>query len=118
MGPVPFPILFAGALWSVAPQLVGAQAGLVADLAAIFPSLAGALGARFVSSDLLLLSGRLLQSFLGRPSLVHSRRTAPEVSGREFVPPHHAEYPSLLSLPRIRAPLLPDARCLAGAVVH
>ena len=56
------------------------------------------LGASWLSSHLLLLSRRILQSVLGRPAGLHSGRTAQELLGRAVVPAHYAECASIFSL--------------------
>src|SRR6266487_5875114 len=58
-------VLFAGNFWCLAAQLVWTQTCLVAGVAHFFSGVVGALGARRISSHLLLLPGRILQIFLG-----------------------------------------------------
>src|SRR6266487_4355615 len=58
-------VLFAGNFWCLAAQLVWTQTCLVDGVAHFFSGVVGALGARRISSHLLLLPGRILQIFLG-----------------------------------------------------
>ena len=58
------------------------------------------LGAGRVSSDLLLLSRRILQIILGRSARLRGRRAAQALSGRAIVSADPAEHSSLLSLSR------------------
>src|SRR6266540_1302188 len=94
-------ILFAGDFRRFIAQLVWAEARVVAELAYLFSRAADSLGASGLSTDLLLLSRRVLQSILGRSTRVHGRRTAQELLGRAVVPARHAKCASLLSLSRI-----------------
>src|SRR6185503_21200339 len=63
---LPLALLFSGAFWGIAAQLVRWQTGLVARLADFFSGLVDSLGAGRVPPDLLLLPGCILQSVLGR----------------------------------------------------
>ena len=60
--------------------LVWAETELVAGLAFVFARASDSLGARRISTHLLLLSRRLLQSVLGRSAGVHRRRAAQNLS--------------------------------------
>ena len=53
-------------------------------------------------AHLLLLPRRVLQGVLGRPAVVHRRRAAQELLGRELVSADPAERPSLLPVPVAR----------------
>src|ERR1700737_1790328 len=53
-------VLFAGAFWQFAAQLVRSEANLVADLVSLFAGVINSLGAGRISTHLLLLSRRLL----------------------------------------------------------
>ena len=90
--------LFAGTFWRFAAQLVWTKAIVVAGLAHLFPRILNSLGARRVSTHLLLLSRRVLQSVLGRSASVHRGRAAQDLLGRTFVPAHHAKCAPLFSL--------------------
>ena len=78
----------------------------------------GSVGSGGFSVHLLLLSRRLLQSVLGRPDQLRRRRTAKGISGRKFLPAHHAEHSPLLPLPGAVVHSRPRARRLEGDVVH
>src|ERR1700756_6020249 len=69
-GQLPVSVLFAGAVWEFAACDFRAEAGLVACLAFVFAGSPGALGAGRIPAHLLLLSGRVLQSVLGRSASV------------------------------------------------
>ena len=69
-------------------------------------------------ADLLLLPRRVLQGVLGRPAVVHGRRAALELLGRELVSARPAERPSLHALPVARRPARSSLRRVEGAVVH
>src|SRR5436309_10953128 len=71
-----FAVLFSGTVWRFAPQLVWTETGLVAAVAFIFAGAFYSLGTRWLPAHLLLLSWRLLQSFLGRSASMHRRRAA------------------------------------------
>src|SRR6266487_279425 len=58
-------VLFTRNFWCLAAQLVWTQTCLVDGVAHFFSGVVGALGARRISSHLLLLPGRILQIFLG-----------------------------------------------------
>src|SRR6266480_5037050 len=90
---------------------------MVAELAYIFTSVVGALGARRLSAHLLLLSRRLLQVVLGRSASMHRGRTPKDISRRAFVSPHHAKRTPVFSLSRISFPDHSNDRCLEGALV-
>ena len=79
---LPFAVLFAGDFRRLAAQLVRAEAGLVAGLAAVFAGAADPLGAGVVPADLLLLPRRLLQSVLGRSAGLRRGRAAQDLSRR------------------------------------
>src|SRR5262245_44786838 len=68
---LPLPVLFAGAVWRFAPQLVWTETGVVASLAHLFPCALNSLGAGRLPAHLLLLSRCLLQSFLGGSACMH-----------------------------------------------
>ena len=112
-----FAVLFAGDFWRFTAQLVWCQAGMVAELAYVFASVVGALGARRLSAHLLLLSRRLLQSVLGRSASMHRGRTPKDISRRAFVSSHHAKRTPLFSLSRVHLSRHPHNRCLEGALV-
>ena len=69
------------------PRIVGsAQARLVARLVAVLSCPADSVGSRGVSPHLLLLSRSVLQSLLGRSSLLHRRRAAKVYRGENSFP--------------------------------
>src|SRR5438132_5677179 len=59
-----FSVLFAGAFWQFAAQLVRSEANLVADLVNFFAGALNSVGAGRISADLLLLSRRVLLGVL------------------------------------------------------
>src|SRR5574338_1165764 len=98
--------------------MVRPETWLVAGLASVLasasdPSLPGA-----VSLHLLLLSRRVLQGVLGRPTVLCGRRAAQVVPRGALVSAHHAEHPPLLPLCRGAVPVRARLRCLEGDVVH
>src|SRR5215475_13366087 len=93
-------VLFAGNFWRFAAQLVWAKTRLVARLATFLSSAVSSLGACRLSSYLLLLSRRILQSLLGRSASLHSGRATQKLLGGAIVPAHHAKCAPLFSLPR------------------
>src|SRR5881296_1251170 len=93
-------ILLARTFRLLAPQLVWRQTRLVARLADLFSCVADPLGAGRISSHVLLLPRRVLQSILGRPAVVHGQRTAQSLSRRSVAAADPAKCPPLLSLPR------------------
>src|SRR5439155_14823858 len=90
---------------------------MVAELACVFTSVVSTLGARRLSAHLLLLSRRLLQSFLGGSASMHRGRTSKDISGRTFLPSHHAKHTPLFSLSRVHLSRHPHDRCLEGTLV-
>ena len=78
-GRLPVSILFSGIVWRVAARDFRTQTGVVAGLVIVFAGAPGLVGARRVQTDLLLLSRRLLQSFLGRPARLRSGRAKKRV---------------------------------------
>ena len=83
----------------VAAQLVRTEAGGVAGVAAVFAGAADPADPGVLPADLLLLPRRLLQGVLGRSAVLHRRRAALELLGRELVSAHPAERPSLHAVP-------------------
>ena len=86
-------------------------------MAFFLPSPADSVGAWFVSADLLLLSWRLLQSFLGRSSRLQCWRAAQDLPWRTLLSTHCAKCASLYSLPGYGAACFPCSRRLESAVV-
>ena len=80
----------------------GRKPGDVARVAAVFAGAADPADSRLLPVDLLLLPRRVLQGVLGRSAVVHGRRAALELLGREFVSAHPAERPSLHAVPVAR----------------
>src|SRR5262249_37356947 len=101
----------------VAAQSIRAEARVVAELGTVLPCAINFVGAWPVSRDLLLLSRRLLQSVLGRSSVLHRGGASQELPWRGFVSARSPECPSLFSLPRPGASLHFGARRLEGDVV-
>src|SRR4029453_3155165 len=98
-------------------QRVRPQAGLVAALAAFFAGAPDSPSAAGVSSNLLLLSRRILQGVLGRSSFMRRWRATIALPWRAIVPAHLAEHPSLLSVSRPAVSCRPRLRRLEGALV-
>ena len=97
----------------------GPEAGGVAGVAAVLAGAADPADPGPVPAHLLLLPRRVLQGVLGRPAVLHRRRAAVELLGRELVSAHPAERPSLHAVPRRSAVLVhPGVRRVEGAVVH
>ena len=78
-------VLFTGDLRRLAAQLVWTEAGRVARVAAVLAGAPHPADSRTVPLDVLLLPRRVLQGLLGRSAVVHRRRAALELLGREFV---------------------------------
>ena len=83
----------------VSAQLVRPEARGVAGVAAVFAGAADPADPGALPADLLLLPRRVLQGVLGRSAVVHGRRAALELLGRELVSAHPAERPSLHAVP-------------------
>src|SRR5262249_46141935 len=102
----------------VTAQLVWSEAGELAWLAAVFSRAVHPADSRSLPADLLLLSRGVLQSVLGRSTVVHGRRAAIELPGREFISAPSAELPSLRAVSLARSPADSVRGRLEGAVVH
>src|SRR4029450_1582067 len=106
-GTVPFAILLTGNFRRFTRKLVWSEASLVAGGIALVARAAHSLGSGRFSADLLLLSRRLLQSVLGRSTVMHSRRASESLSRRTFLPSDPPECSSLFPLPGPGLPRLP-----------
>ncbi len=89
----------------------------LAALAALVAGFFDLVGSGGLSVDLLLLSRRLLQGFLGRPAFLHCGRAPQELPGGTLLPAHPSERPPLLSLSGSGVSGFPRLRRLEGAVV-
>src|SRR5215471_11166239 len=98
-------------------RVVRAQAGLVSGNPPVFSGAAHPAVSWPLSPDLLLLPRCLLQSLLGRPSVVRRRRAAEELLGRAVVPTDSAERAPLLHVRRGALPGDAVVRRLEGAMV-
>ena len=84
-------VLFSRALRQLASQLVRPEAGGLAGVAAVLAGAADPADSRAVPLHVLLLSRRVLQSVLERSAVLHRRRAAEELLGRELVSARPAE---------------------------
>src|SRR6202161_1191823 len=91
-------LLFAGIIRAFRPGLVRRQTNLDARLG--HRRRPDPLGPRRFSRHLLLLPRRLLQSVLGRSSVLRRRRTAQILPGRALLSADPPEYPPLLFVSR------------------
>src|SRR5207249_2953074 len=115
---LPFAVLLTGPLRRRSSQLVRATARILAGVAPVLAGAGDSSDSGAVPADLLLLSRRLLQSVLGRPAVVHGRRAAGELLGREFLPAHPPERAPLHAVHFGLDPPYPGVRCLAVVLVH
>src|SRR5712691_13052635 len=87
-----FAVLFAGTVRQLTACNFWTEARLVAIVGIILTRAFGSVGAGGFSAHLLLLPRRLLQSVLGRPTRLCCWRAAKGISGRKFIPAHHAKH--------------------------
>ncbi len=99
-------------------QLARTPAGRVASLASVLAGAAHPADSRALPADVLLLPRRLLQGVLGGSPVVHRRRAAVHVLGRELVSAHPPELPSLHAVHHDRRSADSRVRRLEGDVVH
>ena len=117
-GRLSFTLLFTGVLRQLAARDFWGKTWLVAIVAFLFARSSGSMGPGRFSTDLLLLSRRLLQSVLGRPTRMRSGRTTQRISGGELFSADHAEHSSILPLYRFAVHPGARTRRLEGDVVQ